>query len=99
MGKLVRDKVPEIIRADGRVAETRLLDHQEWVGELWQKLREEVEELQEAPTEKVTEELADVLEVLRAIALDQGLAWDHVEQVRERKAATRGGFDARVYLC
>lgn len=46
MGKLVRDKIPEIIKEDGKTPITRILDDEEYLDELDIKLSEEVQEYQ-----------------------------------------------------
>lgn len=98
MGKLVRDKIPDIIRADGRKPDLRRLDEQEYVRELHAKLLEEAIELANAPSCQVIEELADVLEVLHTIARINGISMDEVEDFATQKRADRGTFDERWYL-
>ena len=44
MGKLVRDRIPEIIQEDGKTPIIRIVDEEEYVRELDRKLCEEVEE-------------------------------------------------------
>lgn len=44
------------------------------------------------------EELADMLEVIRALAVIHGATWEELEALREKKAEARGGFQERVYL-
>ena len=63
--KLVRDKIPEIIQADGKAPKTRILSDEEHLEALLDKLGEEYEEFKEA---KNVEELADLYEVLLALA-------------------------------
>ena len=55
-GKLVRDKIPEIIIADGKKPITRILDNKEYLQELDKKLNEEIAEYQAG---KSLEEMAD----------------------------------------
>ncbi|GAA3040787.1 hypothetical protein GCM10010464_00440 [Pseudonocardia yunnanensis] len=98
MGKLVRDKIPGIIRAGGREPDLRRLDEQEYVRELHAKLLEEATELANASNSQVVEELADVLEVLRAIARINGVSMGEVDDVTKQKRAERGAFDQRWYL-
>jgi predicted house-cleaning noncanonical NTP pyrophosphatase (MazG superfamily) len=62
------------------------------------KLAEEAAELTEATGMEVAEELADLLEVLRAIAHVHGHSWQDVEQIAEAKRAQRGAFAERLYL-
>lgn len=98
-GKLVRDRIPEIIRESGEQPTTWVLDHAEYRSALFTKLAEETGELFVA-TELAdqVEELADVYEVLLALAFDLGTNWSAVERVAERKRAERGGFKERVWL-
>ena len=60
-----------------------------------QKLNEELQEYQES---KSQEELADLLEVIHAVALARGSSIGEVEQIRIQKAKKRGGFDKRILL-
>lgn len=98
MGKLVRDKIPDIIRAEGREPDVRRLDDLEYVRELHTKLLEEAAELAGATGDQVVEELADVLEVVQAIARSSGISMDQVSEVAVRKRASRGAFDDGWYL-
>ncbi|NAS21446.1 phosphoribosyl-ATP pyrophosphohydrolase [Herbidospora sp. NEAU-GS84] len=98
MGKLVRDGIPDLIRRTGGDPEVSVLDDDAYRQALQAKLAEEAGELAEAAGEEVAEELADLLEVLRAIADVHGHSWRHVEQVADAKRARRGAFAARLYL-
>ena len=60
MGKLVRDKIPEIIKNDGKTPIIEILSNEEYLLELDKKLNEEVAEYQ---ADKSIEEMADILEV------------------------------------
>jgi len=95
-GKLVRDRIPEIIRARGDRALTRVADDQEILGRLGDKLVEEAQEARDADREHQAEELADTLEVVYAIADEIGLAREDLEKIRADKAAGRGAFRARI---
>lgn len=98
-GKLVRDGIPGVIEAKGERPVYRTLAAAEFPDALRDKLREEIGELLAARNpEEVTGELADVLEVLMAIANDQGLRWEEIEIARQKKRADRGGFEQRVFL-
>ncbi len=94
MGKLVRDKIPDIIRADGKTPVTRIMDQEEYLQELDIKLNEEVHEYQ---ADKSIEEMADVLEVLFAICEARGHSIDELMKVKKEKADQRGGFKERIY--
>lgn len=94
--KLVRDRIPEIIAARGQEARFRpCADDAEYLERLVAKLREEADEL---ARDRNAAELADVLEVVRALAAHLGLDLAEAEAVRAAKAAERGGFDRRLIL-
>jgi predicted house-cleaning noncanonical NTP pyrophosphatase (MazG superfamily) len=96
--KLVRDQVPAIIAADGHQAVTRVLDQAGYEAALRAKLLEEAHEAQAAPDGKLASELADVLEVLQALAAAHGMDWEEVVSEASRERAERGGFDQRIFL-
>lgn len=93
VAKLVRDKVPALIRRSGLEPVIRVADGDEYKQLLREKLREEVEEFLESND---PHELADILEVLHALVLDLGLDRDGLEQLRVDKADARGGFVNRI---
>ena len=93
--KLVRDHIPEIIESDGRKCTTEILSDDRWLQMLDAKLDEELAEYQES---KSLEELADLLEVIRAVVKARGWSWEQLEQVRKEKAARRGGFEKKILL-
>ena len=71
--KLVRDQIPDIIAAAGSRPSTRVLDHASYRGALRSKLLEEAREAEAATDDQLASELADVLEVLRALATAHGM--------------------------
>ncbi|RKS74247.1 putative house-cleaning noncanonical NTP pyrophosphatase (MazG superfamily) [Actinomadura pelletieri DSM 43383] len=93
--KLVRDRIPEIIRKSGRVPQTRIAHPDEYVHLLRAKLYEEVGEYAASGD---PEELADVLEVLHALAALHGVTPAELEKRRSAKAAIRGAFSDRIVL-
>lgn len=93
--KLVRDKIPEIIEADGKTCKTHILDNDEYLAALEEKLNEEVAEYQR---DKNLEEMADVLEVLRTICIAKGYTLEELEALRAKKAEKRGGFAEKIFL-
>ncbi len=95
MNKLVRDKIPEIIEADGRTCKTHILSDEEYLSALEEKLNEEVAEYQK---DKNLEEMADVLEVLQAICIARGYSLEELEALRKKKADERGGFSKKIFL-
>ena len=97
--KLVRDKIPEIIEGNGETAITRILDDEEYRRELYLKLKEETLEVVNSDTSEHTiEELADVYEVLSAIAALEGKNMDDVVEIAKEKKLKRGGFQKRIFL-
>lgn len=97
--KLVRDKIPAIIAADGKVCKTRVMDTDEYGYQLGRKAVEEAAEFAAAETpEHRLEEAADVLEVLLARAAVDGYTLADIERVREQKGRERGGFDERILM-
>ena len=93
--KLVRDRIPEIIEKDGKQCVCSVLSDEDYIRMLDLKLNEELQEYQES---KSMEELADLLEVMRAVALARGSSMEDIEQIRIRKAEKRGGFEKRILL-
>lgn len=92
--KLVRDRIPDIIRADGRECDCRTVDGEEYRRRIMEKLDEEVGELRESGS---IEEMADVLEVMIAMAAMDGHTLDDILRAAEEKRAARGGF-AKGYV-
>ena len=93
--KLVRDRIPEIIEADGNTCITEVLPGDRYLQMLDAKLNEELAEYKESES---LEELADLLEVMRAVVKSRGWTWEQLEQVRKEKAAKRGGFEQKILL-
>jgi predicted house-cleaning noncanonical NTP pyrophosphatase (MazG superfamily) len=97
-GKLVRDRIPEIIQAHGHPGVTRVLDDATYQVALLAKLAEETCEAQEAATEDLPAELADILEVIRALAAAMGMSWMQLLALAGEKRTVRGGFEKRIFL-
>lgn len=97
--KLVRDEIPAHIEQQGEhVALAHLLPGDARAA-LIGKLFEEALELRSATSPgEVTAELADLLEVLRALAATTGVAWDDVTAAADAKRHSRGGFAKGLVL-
>ena len=93
--KLVRDRIPEMIRENGETPLTEILDEEQFRNCLEQKLDEEVREFHGSGD---LEELADILEVIYALSNLAGCSMDELEEIRRRKWEERGGFDQRIFL-
>lgn len=93
--KLVRDRIPEIIEASGKSCVTEMLSDEDYLKMLDAKLDEELAEYHK---DQNIEELADLLEVIRACAVARGSSVEELERVRKEKAARRGGFEKKILL-
>lgn len=93
--KLVRDKIPEIIRASGKRCVVATASDEDYLRLLDQKLEEELAEYQDS---KAIEELADLIEVIAATAVARGCSWEELMQIRDRKRSERGGFEDKILL-
>ena len=96
--KLVRDRIPEIIQAEGRHPVTRVLDDAGYRQALLSKLVEEAREARHATADDLPGELADVLEVVRALTMTAGMSWPQLLALAEDKRSQRGGFGRRIFL-
>lgn len=97
--KLVRDKIPEIIKSNNAEPFIRILTDEEYKQELERKLLEEYNEVLQTKTkEERIEELSDMIEIIKALAaLEQSTLYEVIE-VSNQKALKRGGFDKKIYL-
>lgn len=93
--KAVRDRIPEIIEQEGKKAAVQILEPAEFAAALHRKLQEEVQEYLQS---EAVEELADLLEVVYALAGLQGTSPEALEALRLEKRARRGGFEKRLLL-
>ena len=97
--KLVRDKIPNIIRQKDISVFEYVMEQEEYIQELKQKLLEEAEEVISASSKTdITEELADVLEVIYALANAYDIIPDEIERARLKKKDTNGGFKDKIYM-
>jgi predicted house-cleaning noncanonical NTP pyrophosphatase (MazG superfamily) len=96
--KLVRDRIPEIIRQNGLKSQVATLTESAYRQALRQKLIEEAQEAAEASEQSLITELADLYEVIdtlmKAYKIDRKLVI--AEQLRRR--SDRGGFEKRILL-
>ena len=93
--KLVRDRIPEIIEDSGRSCVTEILSDEDYLRMVDAKLDEE---LAEYHADQNIEELADLMEVIRACAVARGYTLEELERVRAEKAAKRGRFEKKILL-
>lgn len=93
--KLVRDKIPEIIRREGKNPIIHTASDIEYLEGLNSKLLEETFEYQKSGK---PEELADLMEIIYTIADVLGVSEKEMNEIRTRKAEARGKFLERVIL-
>lgn len=93
--KLIRDKIPEIIKESGKKCTVEIMDNDTYIKYLDAKLNEELAEYQ---VDKSLEELADLLEVMYSVVIARGYSVEKLEKVRKEKADKRGGFKKRLLL-
>ena len=96
--KLVRDKIPEIIRNSGNHCGISTLNDAEYIKALRQKLVEEANEAATASPEELAQELADLMEVMDALISATGIKPEEVREIQKSKRSRRGGFDNRIKL-
>ena len=96
--KLIRDKIPDIIRKKNINIFAHTLGHTQYVMALQQKLLEEAEEATEAKSkEEITEELADLFEIAYALAKTHDINPEDIEHARLLKNEARGAFNDKIF--
>ena len=93
--KLVRDNIIDIIKNSGQTPTYKTLNDSEYIKSLSDKLFEETKEFSE---DYSIEELADILEICRAIMIAKNISEDEIKQIMETKRNKNGGFDKRLFL-
>jgi diadenosine tetraphosphate (Ap4A) HIT family hydrolase len=93
--KLVRDKIPEIIQSTGKTPVWRVADDEEMERYLREKLWEEVREF--SGSGKV-EELADILDVIKALGSRVDVSLEQIIELANQKTAERGSFNRKLIL-
>lgn len=97
--KLVRDKIPEIIKNNNGEPITRILDDNEYKQELEKKLLEEYHEVLNTKTsEERIEELADMLEIISALSNLENKTLEDVIKVSKIKKDKRGALEKKIFL-
>jgi superfamily II DNA or RNA helicase/predicted house-cleaning noncanonical NTP pyrophosphatase (MazG superfamily)/HKD family nuclease len=102
-GKMIRDRIPEIIRNAGQVPFVSTVSGLEYTQAAREKLLEEAYELfqvtcDEPKPDKLLTESADVLEVVLALLKQQDLGLGDLLQRLEQRREERGGFEQGFFL-
>lgn len=96
--KLVRDRIPEIIRESGIECEIAVVSDEEYHQALRQKLIEEAAEVAEADGDDLIAELADLYEVIDALMASYGISENCILNAQAKRRETRGGFTQKIML-
>lgn len=96
--KLVRDNIPSIIKDKGEEPITRILSDEEYKIELEKKLYEEYKEVIEATSQDRVEELADLLEVIKALGELEHKSLEDIIAIADNKSIKRGAFKEKIFL-
>ena len=98
-GKLVRDKIPEIIKEQGKNPQTRRLKGDEYLDALKEKIVEEGREVRLAESiPEIMEELADIQEVTDTLLRLIGRTREELGAVQDEKRNRNGGFENRIII-
>lgn len=93
--KLVRDKIPDIIKSKGEAVQFRIATDSEYWDKLKEKLTEEVKEFLDSES---IEEIADILEVIDAVNNFKNFNSKELQKIKKDKFDKRGGFNERIIL-
>jgi len=93
--KLVRDKIPEILESKWIKYTTIQVSWEKRIKRIRNKVQEEVDEFLKDPN---IEEMADIIEVLRAFCDEKWINWIEVEKVRLKKIEDRWWFKKWIVL-
>lgn len=96
--KLVRDRIPDLIRTSGRTCGVTQLDLREYRQALRAKLQEEAEEAALAAPDDLISELADLSEVIDALLATYDISPQTLHQVQQQRREQRGGFQTACKL-
>lgn len=96
--KLIRDYLPDIMRKNKINVCERILEKNEFIEKLKDKLEEEAIEVKNAKNlNDLTEELADLLEVIYALSKATEISLNDIEKIRLTKKKEKGGFEKKIY--
>ena len=97
--KLVRDKIPEVIKKAGGEAEFRVLSESEYKKELLLKVGEEASGLLKCKTkEDIQKELADVKAVIDEIKKEWNITDEDISDAEKAAFDKKGGFKKKLFL-
>lgn len=96
--KIIRDRLPEIMRNKGIAVSEKTLSAIEFIERLKDKLIEEANEAKCA-TDRLSfiEEIGDLLEVIEALCAAADVKMEDVREIMGQKRTSKGGFDRKIY--
>lgn len=98
--KLIRDKIPEKLKAKGCNFEIKKMNEIDFETELLKKVGEEASALPIAKSkEELISEIADVLAVIDEIKKFKNISEEQLETAKKTNFDKKGGFDQRLFLC
>lgn len=98
--KLVRDRIPEIIKEEGKNVSARILSDDEFISELYKKVKEEAIELSatEGDLTETVKEIGDVYEVIDALIDTLSLDREEIGRIKNERKENRGAFKKKIFL-
>ncbi len=96
--KLVRDRIPEIIREQGHDYSIEIMSDADFELALREKLVEEAVEVKSADIEHLVTELADLQEVITHLMSTYNISQETLEQEQQKRHLERGGFEKKIRL-
>jgi len=99
MRKLVRDKIPEIMRTKSLSAKFLMATERKFEFYLRKKIKEEINEMLKAKSkQQITEEMADVMEILDTFLAFHQISKKEMKKIRKDKVKTKGRFRRKILL-
>lgn len=97
--KLIRNKLPERMIQEGIKVNAKVLNKEEYIFRLKDKLIEEAQEVKDADSiEQLIVELADVLEVFSALAKAFEISMEKIKKAKVEKQKVNGTFDSKSFI-
>ncbi len=97
--KLVRDKIPEIIKSKWEECEYYIANKEQYFSFLLKKVVEESGEILSSNNEnELKEEIADLLEVIDAILKEKNIDIYEIKKLQEKKKKLKGWFNKKIIL-
>ena len=97
--KLLRDRILEIIKADGEKPYFRILNKKQYLKEIKKKIIEETKELIKAKNKKeIINEIVDIQELIDALISELGLTKLKIQKQQKVKNKKRGRFKKKLFL-